>query len=71
MTVSGYRIQGLMNRAISGLTHIDGSQLSLIAPLSGTTGGSASREEGQPDLISVALQAAKGRRYLAPVENGL
>jgi predicted O-methyltransferase YrrM len=57
VTVSGYRLQGLINRAIEHVTHMDGSQLSLIAPLGGKR-DLEGRDEAESVLLTVALRAA-------------
>jgi predicted O-methyltransferase YrrM len=56
MTVSGYRFQALLNRGLERFTHIDASQLSLIAPLS--TEDSASWLEARSQILSIGLRAA-------------
>ena len=57
MTVSGYRLQGLLNRALAKFTHIDDPQLSLISPLSHAAGLS-NREEAESNLLTTGLRAA-------------
>ncbi len=57
MTVSGFRLQGLLNRAVARITHIDDPQLSLIAPLSHASSSSNSKET-ELLLLKTGLQAA-------------
>jgi predicted O-methyltransferase YrrM len=57
MSFSGYRIQGLVNRVLAKVTHIEEAQPSLIAPVTRVT-GSSDRDDMESFLLTTGLRAA-------------